>query len=85
MERYSGFIEHGYRFEVQVPTTIFDDKVAVIKAYDGKKCIDEEYFMLRKMPAWNVPQQAIMLGKTDEKTLERRTKELMKRLPSREQ
>lgn len=85
MERYSGFIENGYRFEVRIPTTIFDDKVGVIRAYLGRKCVDEEYFGLRKMPEWNVPLQALLLGKKDELTLERRTKELMKRLPIREQ
>lgn len=85
MERYGGFIEKGYRFEVLIPATIFDDNRGVIRAYFGRKCVDEEYFRLRKMPEWNVPLQAILLGKKDEQTLERRTKELMKRLPIREQ
>ena len=82
MQRYIGFRQNGYRVEVQVPVTIFDDKVAVIRAYQGKNCVGEEYFRLRKLPDWNVPLQAIMLGKSDEKTLERKTDEMMKQLPN---
>jgi hypothetical protein len=82
MQRYSGFRENGYRFEVRVPTKIFDDKVAVIRAYRGKTCVGEEYFGLRKLPEWNASAQAIVLGKSDEKTLERKTNELLKQLPN---
>lgn len=80
MQRYSGFIEYGYRFEVKVPTTIFDNKVAVISAYKGRKVVNKIYFKLKKMPEWYVPCQCILLGKSDEKTLEEKTKELFKRL-----
>ncbi|MCG2719039.1 MAG: hypothetical protein L6408_09450 [Nanoarchaeota archaeon] len=80
MKRYSGFKEDGYRFEVQVPTTIFDNKFAVIQAYQDQKLVDEIHFKLKKMPEWNVPCQCILLGKSDEKTLEKKTEELIRRL-----
>ena len=80
MTRYSGFREYGYRFEVKVPTTIFEPKVAVIRVYSGSKFVDGLYFELDRMPEWYVPCQCIMLSKTDEKTLEKKTKELFKRL-----
>ncbi len=80
MKRYSGFREYGYRFEVKVPTTIFEPKVAVIRAYNGNKFVDELYFELDRMPEWYVPCQCIMLSKTDEKALEKKTKELFKKL-----
>lgn len=83
MERYCGFInDDGYRIEVLVPTTIFDSQRGVIRAYRGRMCVDQIYFKLRELPKWYVPLQAILLGKDDEKTLEKRTKELMKRLPA---
>ena len=77
---------HGkYCFEVEVPTTIFDPKFAVIKVYKNpedksKKLIDKIYFPIKKMPKWDVPAQAIFLGKSDERTLRRKTKELITRL-----
>ncbi len=80
MERYSGFREYGYRFEVKVPTTIFDNKVAVIKAYKGKRLVAETYFKLKKMPEWYVPCQCILLSKPDEKTLDKKTEELFRQL-----
>lgn len=80
MQRYSGFMEYGYRFEVKVPTTIFENKVAVIQAYKGQKLADMIYFKLKKMPEWYVPCQCILLSKSDEKTLEKKTEELFKRL-----
>lgn len=80
MKRYSGFREYGFRFEVKVPTTIFEPKVGVIRAYKGRKFVDEVYFSLKRMPEWYIPAQCIMLSKTDEKTLERTTEELFKKL-----
>ena len=80
MQRYSGFREYGYRFEVKVPTTIFEPKVAVIRAYKNKSFVDEVYFELKSMPEWYVPCQCIMLSKPDENMLEKKTKELFKKL-----
>jgi hypothetical protein len=82
MQRYAGFREHGYRFEVKVPASIFEERYAVISAYQGTKCVDREFFPLREMPTWDVPAQAVVLTKSDEKTLEQKTRELMKRLPN---
>jgi len=80
MQRYSGFKEYGYRFEVKVPTTIFEPRVAVIRAYHNKSLVDEVHFKLKNMPEWYIPCQCIMLSKSDEKTLEKKTEELFKRL-----
>jgi len=80
MERYGGFIEGDYRFEAKVPTTIYDNKRAVVRAYQGKELVDEIYFKLKKMPRWDVPAQTIMLSKSDAKTLEKKTNELIKKL-----
>ncbi len=81
MQRLCGFIEKGYRFEVQVPTTIFDSLGAKLTAYNGKKVIDSIYIPLKKMPTWNVPAQGISLCKKDEKTLEKITNKFVKLLP----
>lgn len=85
MKRYGGFIEKGYRVEAMVPTTIYDKKVAVVRAYLGKKCVDSDAFILREMPRWNLSFRAILLGKEDENILERITEDLVKRLPVIEQ
>ena len=81
MQRFSGFSEKGYRFEVQVPTTIFDNLAATITAYDGEEKLRSMNIPLRKMPSWNIPCQCIDLGKKDMSTLEKRTKEFVKQLP----
>ena len=81
MKRYSGFIENTYRFETVVPTTIYDPKICILSAYKRKKVIDKIQFKLNDMPQWNVPFQAIVLCKKDQKTLEKKTEELIARLP----
>jgi len=80
MERFSGFKQYGYRFEVVVPTTIYDEKRAIVTAYKGKKLTDETSFFLHEQPKWNIPHQCIELAGKDMETLEQRTKELIKRL-----
>ncbi len=84
MQRYSGFREYGYRFEVKVPTTIYDPRHAEISAYKGSRLADKVYFRLSRMPRWDVPAQCIMLSKRDEKKLEQKTEELFHRLGIRE-
>jgi hypothetical protein len=85
MQLYSTCNEKGYQLKVQVPTTIFDPMTAVIRAYRGKKCVGAIYFDLKKMPYWYDSARTIMIGKHDEKTLEQKTEELLRRLPNREE
>ena len=80
MQRFSGFKENGYRFEVQVPTTIFDGLVAMLTAYDGEKVVDSTPIPLRNLPSWNVPYQSIDLCRKDMRTLEKRTERFVKKL-----
>jgi len=83
MQRFSGFRQNGYRFEVVVPTTIFDQKVAIINVYNNNdRSITKEILPLRNMPYWDTPAQTIMLRKSDMNRLEKKTKALVKGLPS---
>ncbi|MFH1065719.1 MAG: hypothetical protein V1734_04415 [Nanoarchaeota archaeon] len=84
MERFYGFIADGYRFETLVPTTIFEEKVALIRAYKGRNLLIEKHVPLKEMPQWNPAFQCIELCKKDEKSLEQRTKALMKELKTSE-
>lgn len=85
MKLYSTLNHMDYRFEVKVPTTIFDPEFAVIEVYKNpeyksKKLIDKVYFPIKKMPKWDVPAQAIFLSKSDERTLMKKTRELITKL-----
>ncbi len=85
MQIYSTSNHMDYRFIVEVPTTIFDPMFAVINVYKNpeyknKKLIDKVYFPIKKMPKWDIPAQAIFLSRSDERTLRRKTKELITRL-----
>lgn len=91
IERFSGFVEKGYRFEVTVPTTIFESKVACIRAYEQKRAgheykddnvAAERCFRLKEMPTWNTLFQCIELSEKDMNNLEKITKRLVKSLPS---
>lgn len=80
MERFSGFQQYGHRFEVVVPTTIYDEQIAVVTAYKGRKLVNGISFPLQEQPKWNIPHQCIELSGKDMKTLEQKTKQLINRL-----
>ena len=82
MERFSGFIQNGYRFEVLVATTIFDEQIAVIDVYKNNKKVACDAFYLQTMPKWDVPGQGIVLSKKDMNKLEKMTESIMGSLPS---
>jgi hypothetical protein len=84
MERLVGFLTNGYRFEIKVPTTIYDPLRAEITAYRGKKMVDRIYSMLKSMPKWNIPLQAVLLSKRDDRRMNRAIKTLIDRLPEKE-
>ncbi len=80
MEKLSGWHEEGYHFEIYVPTTIFELKKCYIKA-SSNTSIDQSSFNLKEMPKWDVPCQCILLSKSDEKTLDAKVEQILKRLP----
>lgn len=80
-ERLSGFIEKGYRFEIKVPTNIRDEFCGQVDAYAGRRKVDTIYFRCKSMPKWNVPLQAIILSRGDDREMRRTTEEIVKRLP----
>ena len=80
MERFSGFQQYGYCFEVVVPATIYDEKRAIVTAYKGRKLMDEISFPLQEQPRWNIPHQCIELAGKDMRTLEQKTRELVEKL-----
>ena len=80
MRRYSGFVIDDYRIEVKIPTTLFDPQKANIAVYDFKKgdLITNRWFELKQMPRWDIPLQAIILCKRDERKLEKITNEMLR-------
>lgn len=77
MDRLSGFIQYGHRFEVLVPTTIYEDPVAVINVYKGNKKVSCDTFYLKEMPKWDTASQALTLSKRDMNFLEKLTDSLV--------
>ena len=82
MRRLCGWVSEGYRYEVLVPTTIFDSQIARIDAYDTNmgSLVNSINFKLRSMPRWDVPAQAIILSRRDEQSLRRKSDELATRV-----
>ena len=80
MEKLSGWHEKGYHFEVYVPTTIFESRKCYVKA-SSKTSIDQFSFKLKEMPKWHIPCQCILLSNSDEKTLDTKVEQILKRLP----
>ncbi|MBI2673060.1 hypothetical protein HYX19_02260 [Candidatus Woesearchaeota archaeon] len=80
MQKLSGWHEKGYHFEVYVPTTIFEPKKGYIKA-SSNTSIDQFSFKLKEMPKWEVPCQCILLSRNDERSLEVKVKQILRKLP----
>ncbi|GEM_PF-6517082 len=80
MEKQGGWHEKGYHFEVYVPTTIFEPKKCYVKV-SSEASIDGFSFELKEMPKWYIPCQCILLSKRDEKTLDAKVEQILKRLP----
>ncbi len=82
MEAYCGYCMDGYRFRVEVPTTIYDPLVGIVSVYDpgSNSLVDIEKFKLKQMPRWDIPMQAITLDKSDERALDTATDRLLERL-----
>lgn len=88
MERLCGWLEKGYRFEIKVPSTVYENDGhphAEITAYRGKTYVaDKIYCKLKTFPRWDIPLQAVMLSQRDDARLKRSIKTLIDRLPEKE-
>ncbi len=80
MQKLSGWHEKGYHFEVYVPTTIFEPKTCYVKA-SSNTSIDQFSFELKEMPKGHTPCRCILLSRCDEKTLESKVKQILRKLP----
>ena len=81
MERLCGWIEKGYRFEIKVPTTIYDALRAEVTVYRGKNyVVDKIYSPCKSLPKWNESLEMLMLSRRDDALLKRRIKTLIDEL-----
>ncbi len=89
MQKIQDYMKH-HRYHVYVPTTIFDPKVAIIKAYKiedhyifsntPETVIGEEYVPLASMPRWNLELRCLLLSRRDGRKVSDALKNLEKRL-----
>lgn len=77
MIRYYGFVQYGHRFEALVPTTVYEERAAVINVYKNNKKTSCDTFCLKEMPKWDIPTQSITLNKRDMNFLEKLMKSLL--------
>lgn len=88
MRKIRGYmLEH--RYHVYVPTTIFDPKVAIIRAYkvEGGQLPDcpetvlaTTSVPLSSMPTWNVENQALQISRLDKQKIIKALESLEKKL-----
>ncbi len=80
MVLYFGYITDDVRIRCYVPTTVFNKKVAVIKAYQMEKdsaqlpnipelILAEKYVKLKSLPGYNRNQLRLELNKEDEQAV----------------
>jgi hypothetical protein len=86
MYRYgfiTGLNEQNYRVGIYLPTTIFEGKGVQVKInnYRTGRKVDELYVRINKMPRWDIPTQAVLLGKKDQSKLEQKINAALKALP----
>ena len=84
MQPLYGFIKAGYRFQVCVPTTIFEANAANVRVYNmndekHKKPLDETYIPLHAMPYWDPLHQIIDVQAKDKKTLYKKVDSFVKK------
>jgi hypothetical protein len=81
MNTYLSFNHLDYRYEIKVPTNIFDDKEAIIQVYSqDKKLIDKISLPLKKMPWWNGSESCIEISESDGRRLIKETNKLISKL-----
>lgn len=85
MVRYFGFWQNGHRYEIRVPTTVSDDRVATINAYRGRfgskgRKVATVPVALRELPYWDVQRQRIALRGKDQSAVNEATQNLISRL-----
>ena len=88
MRKLYGYMK-SHRYHIYVPTTIFEPKVAIIRAYkvEGGQEPDRPETVLAttsvplgSMPIWNVEYQAIQISRRDEQKIRKTLESLEEKL-----
>ena len=92
MRKLYGYMK-SHRYHIYVPTTIFEPKVAIIRAYkveDGQEPDRPETVLattsvpLGSMPIWNVEYQAIQKSRRDKQKIRKTMESLEEKLEPEE-
>lgn len=94
MRRYLGYMTLKYRYNVYVPTRIFDPKSAIIKVYQPENpskqladspetVVEESWVQLNSLPTWNVEYQCLQLSRRDEQKVNAALRGLERRIERR--